>query len=949
MMEILDNNFETNTCVSKSTLEFTYSKKNGGSEVEITPTPIEEGDKYIAGPFVAIKNSSNMILPVQNDTNVFDGRTPKLSELFGVHVINKPLGFKKIGIIQSSDIQISYIFDEIPSFVDNKNVLIGYQINGVNHDKVEVTIDDNNVDFVTLNKDDYRVEETKRVLLTSRGRDGELTHGYFTNGVDAYFSDGTIDRDSGKDKIITDRITECFFYEKINGQYVNIPVEEVIYGAGREFYYKTAYGNDRDDVYKFIGNAAFDNKKEGGVSKLKLYVKKFTDDVYSPWDNNHPEKPQSLLVHKGDIVTLENESHVGNNGDNIEYVSLEDNFSLHHYVECDSISELVTTDGYGDACRMTRSEIGDYIQKIEADFRNYVTTVNNSNATSTGDINLKFTTAKNDENDVQNDMKMVHLPKNKIPFLSVEETRTNQRIETKVNLYTNRRQYRIPNGDETWKWDITVNNKVYEIDGSIVLESFDFVVPSDAYKHIFTERCGVKCDFYGVEYSSGRYEGEVGDEGYKNWVEKVLKTIIIYNVSLDTSDEIRWTEKNVGAHKQFICYLKEYLGDSVTDEEINNGKFKTKCGFIFDNGWFYGGSSKKEYDLPVRIYRVDDADKKDNNVLSKDYWCNIMLLDGKILKFRFRCGEVDMTVEQKKYIKNGFMEGIGLERKLKNDSGGYTEYKINVQDNNKVVVPTLNLGNVGKNNKRVLLHPVMCQSSFQDLVEEVADYYNGDEMQFTTTSDGMEWYGLPKNKHLTTNKSIEISNFNHTDGYDFFYRLKRKLVGDNVIQYFYTSIYNACVPNVVILTTKKVEPTQGDDQSVQSTTVVVSKYAVFTGTKSELNECWGDNDKSCRYLKYYKFSVNIFTGTDDNRNTFMLGEVGELEEHKYDVTQDNNTFRGKKVDVSFVEGNLEDYTWEITDITGMKILFKNTSTSWGEFKNIEKTINESTTNQENGE
>lgn len=943
-MEILDNNFETNTCVSKSTLEFTYSKKNGGSEVEITPTPIEEGDKYIAGPFVAIKNSSNMILPVQNDINVFDGRTPKLSELFGVHVINKPLGFKKIGIIQSSDIQISYIFDEIPSFVDNKNVLIGYQINGVNHDKVEVTIDDNNVDFVTLNKDDYRVEETKRVLLTSRGRDGELTHGYFTNGVDAYFSDGTI----GKDKIITDRITECFFYEKINGQYVNIPVEEVIYGADREFYYKAAYDTDNGDTYKSISKAAFD-KSEEDAKKLKLYVKKFTDDVYHAPDTSDPKKPQPLLVHKGDIVTLENGDHVKNN---IEYASLENNFSLHHYIECNSISELVTTDGYGDACRMTTSEIGDYIQKIEADFRNYVTTVNNSNATSTGDINLKFTTAKNDENDVQNDMKMVHLPKSIIPFLKVEETQMDQRINTNVNLYKERRKYRIPNGDETWKWDITVNNKVYEIDGSIVLDSFDFVVPSDAYEHIFTEKRGVLCNYYGVDFSSGSYSGEVGDDGYNTWVEKVLKTIIIYNVSLDTSGEIRWTEKNAGAHKQFICYLKEYLGDSVTNEEINNGKFKTKCGFIFDNGWFYGGSSKKEYDLPVRIYRVDDANKEGENVLSKDYWCDIMLLDGRILKFRFRRVEVEFEYEGKLYTENGFMEGIGLERKLKNDSGGYTEYKINVRDDDKVVL-TLNLGNVGKNNKRVLLHPVMCQSSFQDLVEEVVDYYNGDEMQFTTTSDGMEWYGLPKNKHLTTNKSIEISNFNHTDGYDFFYRLKRKLVGDNVIQYFYTSIYNACVPNVVILTTKKVEPTQGDDQSVQSTTVVVSKYVVFTGTKSELNECWGDNDKSCRYLKYYKFSVNIFTGTDDNRNTIMLGEVGELEEHKYDVTQDNNTttstFRGKKVDVSFVEGNLEDYTLEITDITGMKILFKNTSTSWGEFKNIEKTINESTTNQENGE
>lgn len=949
-MEILDNNFETNTCVSKSTLEFTYSKKNGGSEVEITPTPIEEGDKYIAGPFVAIKNSSNMILPVQNDINVFDGRTLKLSELFGVHVINKPLGFKKIGIIQSSDIQISYIFDKVPSFVDNnKKVLIGYQINGVNHDKVEVTIDDNNVDFVTLNKDDYRVEETKRVLLTSRGRDGELTHGYFTNGVDAYFSDGTISND--KIKIITDRITECFFYEKINGKYVNIPVEEVIYGAGRKFYYKTAYDKDGDAGYKFIENAAFDNKKEGGVSKLMLYVKKFTDDVYDENGN--------LVVHAGDIVTLENESHVGNNGDNIEYVSLEDNFSLHHYIECDSISELVTTDGYGDACRMTTSEIGDYIQKIEADFRDYKTTTNNSTVSYTGNIYLKFITAKNDEEDVQNDMKMVHLPKNKIPFLSVEETRTNQRIETKVNLYTDRRQYKIPNEneDETWAWDITVNTKIYSIGGSYVLGSFDFVVPSDAYELIFTERCGVKCDFYGVEYSSGRYEGEVGDEGYKNWVEKVLKTIIIYNVSPDTSDEIRWTEKNAGAHKQFICYLKEYLDDNVTDEQINNGKFKTKRGFIFDDRCFYEKNSEKKYDLPVRIYRVDDAEKEDEVVLSKDYWCNIMLLDGKILKFRFRRGEVTKTVSvrQKDYIKNGFMEGIGLERKLKNDSGGYTEYKINVRDNKNEVVSTLNLGNVGENNKRVLLHPVMCQSSFQDLVEEVVDYYNGDQMDFTTTSDGVEWYGFPIKTGFTKSSGgkdgIKIELFDYTDGYDFFYRLKRKLVGDNVIQYFYTSIYNACVPNVVILTTKKVEPTQGDDQSVQSTTVV-SKYAVFTGTE-KLNECWGDNDKSCRYLKYYKFSVNIFTGTDDNRNTIMLGEVGELEEHKYDVTQDNNTttstFRGKKVDVSFVEGNLEDYTWEITDITGMKILFKNTSTSWRGFKNIEKTINESTTNQENGE
>ena len=213
-MEILDNSFETNTCVSKSTLEFIYSgkyKRDGNGELVIgeqiiTSTPIREGNgsgDYFAGPFVAIKNKTKMIIPTQND-DIFDGRIPKLSELFGVHVINKPLGFKKVGIIQSSDIQISYIFDEIPSFVDNKNVLIGYQINGVNHDKVEVTIDDNNVDFVTLNKDDYRVEETKRVLLTSRGKDNELSRGYFTNGVDAYFSDGS-------NNIITDRITECFF------------------------------------------------------------------------------------------------------------------------------------------------------------------------------------------------------------------------------------------------------------------------------------------------------------------------------------------------------------------------------------------------------------------------------------------------------------------------------------------------------------------------------------------------------------------------------------------------------------------------------------------------------------------------------------------------------------------------------------------------------------------
>lgn len=654
-MAILDKDFETNSCVSERTLCFSYE----GNE-RWTAKGYSKDGLINGSPFFAIKTNNNMILPTQDGSvDIFNDNNPDLAKLFGVHIIDKPIGFKDVSIITTNDIQLPYACNENGIFVSCKGVLFGKQINGVKHDKVSIKINDLDVEFITINKDDYRVGETRRVILTSREKGGELSYGYFTNGLDVYY--GLNDY----------RAIENFFYKKrknSNDMYINIPIEDVYKDTNNfDYYYKTPYSKDGD---KYISIYTPSN----------LTVEKITTDVID----------QGQVFYKGDVYTNDfpNTSTVYKR----EKKDM-DKVSLYHYVEFDYLDSLSTTDGYGDSKIVRVENLGNYVNKIEVDFRNF--------QKQDGDFIMGFISELKDETDSQNDIKLIHLNKNDLPFLTLTE------------------------------------------DGA--------------------EKCK----------------------------------------------------------------------------------------------------------LPVRVYRKDGTDQ--NGVY--DYWCQVMLCNGRFLTFRYRTGGED---------------SIGMDGYIETDDEKPKHYKLSL-DNEAIL----------SSDKKILLHPIMCKSAFQDLVGEVTEFGNGDEMKFVTSSDGLEWYGYPENGVIKKDK------YNYENGYDFFYRLKRELDGKNVMQYFYTPIYNACIPNIIIC----------ENNGQKIVIITGSKYA----DGKNLNGSWDDNDNTCRYLKYYNFSVIIYTGEDSNKEEIYLGDSGEMK--KYTIK--GNTFFGKEFDISFLDNSIGigAYTWQITDITGMKTLF----------------------------
>lgn len=170
-MPILDTTYQENVFIET---EATLNYDNGewvNTTDKITVDNIPIGGKPLNKPtYVSVKNNGNVFIPhVSYSVEGPFTDNPKLSWMFGLHIYDKPFGFKNLIVIPMVS-NYPYLSDDEDykgQYGTYNGVLTGYQINGVHHKLINITCGDINVPFETVNDDTIENSETKRIFYNT--------------------------------------------------------------------------------------------------------------------------------------------------------------------------------------------------------------------------------------------------------------------------------------------------------------------------------------------------------------------------------------------------------------------------------------------------------------------------------------------------------------------------------------------------------------------------------------------------------------------------------------------------------------------------------------------------------------------------------------------------------------------------------------------------------------
>ena len=353
-MEILDISYEENSYVVENpTLNF-----NPELESEMKWEVINYPS------YVAVKNKSNMCAPPSiNSVTPFDFSTPNTQDLFGIHIFNKKFCFNDIKIISpfSSYPYLGGDSDKIGQLFDYNGVVTGYVLNGVAHEDVKVNLDDKNINFVTVNKDDITNSQTKRLLYTET-IDNTMYGEYEQSDCELYYKipykkkTGTVMVSDYR----YDKCEDCVFYRRIENEvdkYIAVNPNTI---HGNDLYVKVKEYDINDEVIRSLYYQQIDAESyDFDTDKLRLFIKEDTYTEVECSDYQYIEITQNdelLLLNDGfgdgDEILL-------NNGD----IKLGFNEML--------LSTVETNDETVTVLKLKKEDVENYNLKIFKSFSGY--------------------------------------------------------------------------------------------------------------------------------------------------------------------------------------------------------------------------------------------------------------------------------------------------------------------------------------------------------------------------------------------------------------------------------------------------------------------------------------------------------------------------------------------------------------------------------------------------
>ena len=270
-MNILDTSFEENSFIIDGyTLEYKIENENG--------TPVwkyathKKTQKPLYPYYVGVKNKTGVHVPTNTVKGIspFEMSNPKLNDLFGLHVYNKPFGFQDIQIIPSTNNYPYYGTDtsKLGLYYSYDGLVTGYVLNGVGEEDIKLTNGDKELKVYTINEDDITNSETKRVIYTPKDNNEVLPYGsYYKFTTYFYGVNGRTDYSpSGK---------ATFYYkhtENNEDTYVQIQPQDVKSGEHDKYYtYSNGYYYE---LYESVGgNQIYD---ENGM----IYYIKQGNEIY---------------------------------------------------------------------------------------------------------------------------------------------------------------------------------------------------------------------------------------------------------------------------------------------------------------------------------------------------------------------------------------------------------------------------------------------------------------------------------------------------------------------------------------------------------------------------------------------------------------------------------------------------------------------------------------------
>ena len=360
-MEILDISYEENSYVVENpTLNF-----NPELESEMKWEVINYPS------YVAVKNKSNMCAPPSiNSVTPFDFSSPNTQDLFGIHIFNKKFCFNDIKIIPpfSSYPYLGGDSDKIGQLFDYNGVVTGYVLNGVAHEDVKVNLDDKNINFVTVNKDDITNSQTKRLLYTET-IDNTMYGEYKQSDCELYYKIPYM-YDTGDAKIRQysyNKCEDCVFYTCIE---VENEFKYIIVNPN------TIHGNNSDVNLHVKMKEYYENNNSIGTSgygkidaisynfdtnKLRLFIKE-DEDTYKEVECSDYQYIE--ITQNDDLLSL-NDGF--GDGDEISLNNSDINLGFNEML----LSTVETNDETVTVLKLKKEDVENYNLKIFKSFSGY--------------------------------------------------------------------------------------------------------------------------------------------------------------------------------------------------------------------------------------------------------------------------------------------------------------------------------------------------------------------------------------------------------------------------------------------------------------------------------------------------------------------------------------------------------------------------------------------------
>lgn len=447
-MNILDTSFEENSFIIDGyTLEYkTDENKWCYSTHKKTNNPLYP---Y----YVGVKNKTGVHVPINTVKGIspFDMLNPKLSDLFGLHVYNKPFGFQDMQIIPSVNNYPYYGDDENKRglYYSYDGLVTGYVLNGVGEEDIKLTNGNKELKVYTINEDDITNSETKRVIYTPKDSDDVLPYGTYYK-VETYFYgvNGTVYSPSDK---------TTFYYKHTENNevtYVQISPQDVKLGEHNNEYYTIV-----NNTYNIISSSV-----DGDNGKIQIY------------------NENGMVYYIKQVDGQENES----------YIRI-DNISDYQYaVISNENNTLHLTDGYGEDVEINLNESYDrlYPSDIILDVDNKVLKINKSEIDYYDDFKL-FKKALPIEVYVTEDVYNLYDSDNKVKDLINEITVTSDEVNYKINIVVHKSTFNIDTNNNFIEYKYKLDEHTFNIINREIENNYNLKISCNddlSYSKSFDER-----------------------------------------------------------------------------------------------------------------------------------------------------------------------------------------------------------------------------------------------------------------------------------------------------------------------------------------------------------------------------------------------------------------------------------------------------------------------------